>query len=264
MRIALCIEYNGFPFRGWQSQSHGNTVQDFLQGALSKIAAARIAVVCAGRTDAGVHAQLQIAHFDTESPRPMNAWVRGTNSHLPDSIAVRWAQEVDAQFHARFSAVARSYRYVLHNAPVRPALNAGRVGWYHAPLSADAMQAAAHSLVGEHDFTSFRGAQCQAKSPVRTVHSAQVRRYGDFVVFDFRANAFLHHMVRNLVGALVFVGKGKHTPGWIEHLLSARDRTLAAPTFSAAGLYLAGVEYAPHWRLPGDGRIIAPFEPPPH
>jgi len=263
VRLALCVEYNGVAFHGWQSQNHGNTVQDFLEVALGKIAAARITVVCAGRTDAGVHALVQMVHFDTASLRPMNAWVRGTNSHLPDSIAVRWAQEVDARFHARFSAFARSYRYVLYNAPVRPALDAGRVGWFHAPLSVDAMQAAAQSLVGEHDFTSFRGAQCQARSPVRTLHSAQVRRHGDFVVFDFRANAFLHHMVRNLVGALVYVGKGKNPPAWIGHLLSSRDRTLAAPTFPAAGLYLAGVEYEPRWRLPGDGRIIAPFQLPP-
>lgn len=263
MRIALCVEYNGVAFRGWQSQNHGNTVQDVLEGALSRIAAAPAAVICAGRTDAGVHALVQVAHFDSGSVRPMNAWVRGTNSHLPDSVAVRWAREVDARFHARFCAFARSYRYVLYNAPVRPALDAGRVGWYHAPLALEAMQAAARALVGKHDFTSFRGAECQARSPVRTMHSVEVRRHGDLLVFDFRANAFLHHMVRNLVGALVYVGQGKQPPAWIGYLLSSRDRTLAAPTFPAAGLYLAGVEYEPRWRLPGDGRIIAPFQPPP-
>jgi tRNA pseudouridine38-40 synthase len=259
VRIALGIEYHGGPYQGWQSQPHGNTVQDHLETALSRIAAEPVSVVCAGRTDTGVHALAQVVHFDTNVSRPENAWVRGTNSHLPETVAVHWARPVAGDFHARFSAFARSYRYVLHNAPVRPALDAGRVGWFHAPLSLSAMQAAARLLEGERDFSSFRSSECQAKSPVRTLHAASVSRYGDDLVFDFRANAFLHHMVRNMVGALVYVGKGKHLPDWIGELLAARDRTRAAPTFSAAGLYLVGVDYESRWQLPGDGRIIAPF-----
>lgn len=262
MRIALGIEYHGAAYHGWQSQPHGNTVQDHLEAALSKVAAVPVSVICAGRTDTGVHALAQVVHCDTESSRPENAWVRGANSHLPETIAVRWARVVAGEFHARFSAFARCYRYVLHNAPVRPALDAGRVGWFHAPLSLEAMQAGARFLEGEQDFSSFRAAECQAKSAVKTLHEARVRRNGDYLVFDFRANAFLHHMVRNMVGALVFVGKGKHPPEWIGELLAAKNRTRAAPTFPAAGLYLVGVEYEPHWQLPGDGRIIAPFLPP--
>jgi tRNA pseudouridine38-40 synthase len=258
VRIALGLEYDGAAFHGWQSQPGGNTVQDTVEEALAAIAGEAVAVVCAGRTDAGVHALTQVVHFDTSPVRPAQAWVRGTNSHLPGSVAVRWAQEVPEQFHARFSAVARRYRYVLYNSPVRPALETGRVGWFHLPLDADAMAEGARCLLGDHDFSAFRAAQCQARTPVKTLHEAAVRRQGDYVVFEFRANAFLHHMVRNIVGALVYVGKGKHPPAWIAELLRGRDRRLAAPTFAPAGLYLSGVEYAAHWRLPGEGRIIAP------
>jgi tRNA pseudouridine38-40 synthase len=259
VRIALGVEYHGAAYHGWQSQPHGNTVQDHLQRALGKVASHDVSIACAGRTDAGVHALAQVVHFDTDSARPDSAWVRGTNSFLPDSIAVRWAQAVPGGFHARFSASARSYSYVLCNTPVRPALDAGRVGWFHAPLVLEPMQAAARLLEGEHDFSAFRSSECQAKSPVKTLHSAVVRQAGDRFFFDLRANAFLHHMVRNIVGALVYVGKGRHQPEWLAELLAERDRTRAAPTFSPAGLYLTGVEYEPHWRLPGDGRIIAPF-----
>jgi tRNA pseudouridine38-40 synthase len=257
------VEYCGAAFHGWQSQAHGNTVQDSLQQALGEIAAEPVSVICAGRTDAGVHALNQIVHFDTASRRPMNAWVRGTNSHLPGTVAVRWAREVEAEFHARYSAYARTYRYVLYNAPVRPALDSGRVGWFHAPLAVEPMQMASRHVLGEHDFSAFRAAECQAKSPIRMLHGAEVRRWGNYVTFELRANAFLHHMVRNIVGALVYVGKGSHPPEWMAEILSQRDRTRAPPTFSAAGLYLAGVEYEERWRLPDDGRIIAPFHLPP-
>jgi tRNA pseudouridine38-40 synthase len=257
VRIALGLEYNGTRFQGWQSQSGGNTVQDAVESALSTIAGEAVRVVCAGRTDAGVHALTQVIHFDTLSVRPVQAWVRGVNSHLPPSIAVCWAQGVADRFHARFSAVARSYRYVLRNSPVRPALEAGRVGWFHLPLDADAMARGARLLVGEHDFSAFRAAECQALTPVKQMHEAMVRRQGDYLIFDFRASAFLHHMVRNLVGALVYVGKGKHPPQWMAELLQGGDRRLAAPTFSPDGLYLSGVEYEAHWRLPAGGRIIA-------
>jgi len=261
VRIALGLEYDGAGFHGWQSQPEGNTIQDVLESALGEVAGGAVRVACAGRTDAGVHALAQVAHFDSAVARPDSAWVRGTNAHLPPQVAVRWAQPVDAEFHARFSARSRSYRYLLHNHPVRPALEHGRVGWYHHGLDVATMHGAAQRLLGEHDFTAFRASQCQAKSPVKTLHRADVFRQGDMVVFDFCANAFLHHMVRNLVGALVAVGHGKNSPDWISELLAARDRSRAAPTFSPAGLYFAGVEYESRWQLPDRGLIIAPSLP---
>jgi tRNA pseudouridine38-40 synthase len=261
VRIALGLEYEGAAFAGWQTQPQGNTVQDALERALADIAGAPIRVACAGRTDAGVHAAAQVVHFDAPTARPENAWVRGVNAHLPDSIAVRWSRKVPDDFHARYSALARSYRYVLHNHAVRPALLHGRVGWFHLPLDIEAMQAGAALLAGEQDFSAFRAAECQARSPVKTLHQADVRREGDCIVFDFRASAFLHHMVRNMVGALVYVGKGAHPPKWIAELIAGRDRRLAAPTFSPSGLYLSGVEYDARWQLPMNGRIIAPFDP---
>jgi tRNA pseudouridine38-40 synthase len=259
MRYVIGLEYDGSAFQGWQSQLSGNTVQDALQRALSSIAGKRVMVHAAGRTDAGVHALAQVVHFDTDVERPLNAWVRGCNAHLPETVAVRWAQPVSADFHARFSARARSYRYVLLNRAVRPALMHHQVGWHHAALDAAVMQQAAEHLLGEHDFSSFRAAECQALSPVKTMHSARIERDGEYVLCDFRANAFLHHMVRNLVGALVYVGDGRRSPDWMADLLQARDRRLGAPTFSAAGLYLSGVEYDPGWQLPGGGRIMAPL-----
>lgn len=254
-RIALGLEYDGHSFCGWQSQPGGGGVQDALEAALAEIAGVPVRVHCAGRTDAGVHAAIQVVHFDSGVVRPDTAWVRGTNAHLPEGVAVRWAQAVGADFHARFSATGRSYRYVLLNRPTRPALLAGKVGWHHAPLDEAAMQAGAAFLLGEHDFSSFRAAQCQAASPVRRLVRADVRRAGEFLLFDFAANAFLHHMVRNMVGALVYVGKGEYPPGWIATLLAQRDRTLAAPTFSPSGLYLAGVDYPDTLGLPEGGRL---------
>lgn len=250
MRVALGVEYCGSAFHGWQSQAQGNTVQDALESALREIAGQSVGVICAGRTDAGVHATHQVVHFDVPVERPITAWVRGVNSHLPEGVAVRWAQPVDGEFHARFSARGRRYRYLLVNRPQRLGLWHGRAGWFHQPLDLAAMQAAAAHLPGEHNFSAFRAAGCQAKSPVKTMWRADVRQQGNLIVFDFEASAFLHHMVRNLVGSLVYIGKGAQTPGWIDELLLARDRKLAAPTFSPDGLYFRGPIYEPHWGLP--------------
>lgn len=261
MRIALGLEYEGTPYAGWQSQPHGNTVQDHLDAALSAVADAPVVTSVAGRTDAGVHALVQVVHFDAPTTRPLTAWVRGVNAQLPPTIAVRWAQPVADTFHARFAAHARHYRYVLLNRSVRPGVGAGRVGWFHLPLDVHAMAQGAAHLVGEHDFSSFRAADCQAKTPVKTLHHLRVERHGEWVVFDVCANAFLHHMVRNIVGALVYVGKGACPPAWMATLRDARARTLAPPTFGPEGLYLVGVEYEEGWQLPQKGRIIAPFAP---
>jgi tRNA pseudouridine38-40 synthase len=250
VRIALGIEYCGTAFRGWQSQAGGGTVQDALEAALATIAGVRVGTQCAGRTDAGVHATQQVVHFDSPVERPLTAWVRGVNSHLPGGVAVRWAQPVGDQFHARFSARGRRYRYLLLNRPQRPGLWQGRVGWFHLPLDLAAMQDAAARLLGEHDFSAFRAAECQAKSPVKLMSSASVEQRGGMFVFDFEASAFLHHMVRNLVGSLVYIGKGVHRPAWIDELLQMRDRKLAAPTFSPEGLYFRGPVYESEWALP--------------
>ncbi|HUW26324.1 MAG TPA: tRNA pseudouridine(38-40) synthase TruA [Gallionella sp.] len=250
MRIALGVEYNGSPYYGWQSQTEGRTVQDTLQCALGRIAGEPIPIIAAGRTDTGVHALEQVVHFDTPVDRPLTAWVRGVNAVLPDSIAVRWAHPVPDEFHARFSAHGRSYRYLLINRPVRSALHAGKVGWFHAPLDIAAMQAAAQSLLGEHDFSAFRASECQAKSPVKHLHQLDIRRHGEMLVFDFGANAFLHHMVRNIVGCLVYVGKGKHPPEWLAEVLSGCERRFAAATFAPDGLYLRRIQYEAKWELP--------------
>jgi tRNA pseudouridine38-40 synthase len=251
MRIALGVAYDGAPYAGWQSQPAHNTVQDALEHALAEIAGTAVRAIAAGRTDTGVHALGQVVHFDTEAVRPDTAWVRGTNAALPDSIAVQWACRVDERFHARFAATARSYTYLLYNHAVRPAVFAGRAGWFHEPLDLDRMQAAAQSLVGEHDFSAFRSSECQAKTPVKVIERIHVRAAGRYVVFDITASAFLHHMVRNIVGCLVYVGKGRHPVEWLAEVLAARDRARAAPTFAAAGLYLTGIRYPAHWQLPG-------------
>ncbi|MDX9993842.1 MAG: tRNA pseudouridine(38-40) synthase TruA [Rhodocyclaceae bacterium] len=262
MRFALGLEYDGAGFSGWQSQPGGNTVQDALEAALSAIAAAPVRVVCAGRTDAGVHALGQVVHFDSPVERSPTAWVRGVNAYLPPQVAVRWAMPVTEDFHARFSARARSYRYILLNRSTRPGLLSGRVGWCHQPLDLEAMQAAATCLIGEHDFSSFRAAECQAKSPVKTMHRFGIERSGEMIRFDCSANAFLHHMVRNLVGALAYVGMGRRPVNWMAELLAARDRRVGAPTFSPHGLYLAGVAYDAYWGLPDMGVSSSdPFAP---
>jgi tRNA pseudouridine38-40 synthase len=249
-RIALGLEYDGSRFLGWQTQPGGGTVQDALEGALSAVSQESVRTVAAGRTDTGVHARLQVVHFDTEAKRPQSAWVRGVNAHLPDAVAVLWSHEVPGEFHARFSARSRTYRYELLNRPVRPGLAAGRVGWFHLPLDVDRMRAAAALLVGEHDFSAFRSAECQAKTPVRVIHSLEVLHEAQTLHFVIRANAFLHHMVRNLVGALVYVGKGKQPPEWVRQVLQSKDRSKAAPTFGPEGLVLETIEYEAKWGLP--------------
>jgi tRNA pseudouridine38-40 synthase len=253
------VAYRGTGLDGWQTQPSGNTVQDRLERALGEIAGERVGLTGAGRTDAGVHAGAQVAHFDVSVDRPDSAWVRGANSLLPDTISVQWAVPVPADFHARYSALSRAYRYVLYQSPVRPALLAGLAGWVHAELDLGAMRRAARLLVGEHDFSAFRSAECQAKSPVRVIERAEITRRGPYLLFDFAANAFLHHMVRNLVGCLVYVGKGKHAPEWIGELLQQRDRRLAAPTFAADGLYLSAIRYDARWNLPEFPRMM-PFD----
>ncbi len=254
MRVAVGLEYDGRGFCGWQSQPSGCGIQDHLEKAITEIAGEKLAVTAAGRTDAGVHASLQVAHFDVNAPRPVTAWVRGVNTHLPEGIAVIWAREMAEDFHARFAVEERGYRYMLLNHPVRPGLMAGRVGWHHRPLDAEAMQRAADRLLGRRDFSAFRAAECQARSPEKEVRQARIRRQGDFLICDFRADGFLHHMVRNIMGCLVHIGAGQASPGWIDELLAHKDRTRAAPTFMADGLYLSHIRYPSRFELPESGR----------
>lgn len=250
MRVALGISYDGSTYCGWQSQPNGCGVQDVLESAISKIAQHAIRVHVAGRTDTGVHAHAQVVHFDSEAIRPLSAWIRGVNAHLPQNIRVIWSKNVDQNFHARFSAYARSYQYVLYNAPVSSALMATKVGWFHLPLDVASMQVAAQFLLGEHDFSAFRASECQAKSPIKTMHHASVREEGAYIIFEFTANAFVQHQVRNMVGALIYIGKGAHAPTYLADLLAQKDRTLSPPTFSPNGLYLTHVSYDAKWQLP--------------
>jgi tRNA pseudouridine38-40 synthase len=217
---------------------------------LSGIANELISVVAAGRTDTGVHAQEQVVHFNTNVARPLTAWVRGVNALLPKSIAVLWAHTVPEEFHARFSAQARSYRYLLINRSVRNAMQHGKAGWFHAPLNVEMMCEAAQHLLGEHDFSALRAAECQAKSPIKNLAQLNIQKQGDTIIFDLSANAFLHHMVRNIVGCLVYIGKGKHPPQWMREVLEGKERSLAAPTFAPDGLYLRQITYDAKWELP--------------
>ena len=262
-RVVLGLQYDGAPWQGWQTQSSGLTVQDRLEVALQKFSCQVQQTHCAGRTDAGVHALAQVVHFDTPVLRSPGSWVRGVNAFLPPSIAVRWAAEVPALspdgFHARFSARARTYYYALYNHPVRAPLLVGKTGWVFRPLDLDAMREGANLLLGTHDFTAFRSVDCQAKSPVKTLQQLGIVQRGEMVVLVFRANAFLHHMVRNIVGSLTHVGKGKQPPVWIAELLASRDRSLAAPTFMADGLYLAKIDYDARWGLPHESEAAFPW-----
>jgi tRNA pseudouridine38-40 synthase len=217
-----------------------------------------VGVVCAGRTDTGVHAIGQVVHFDTTAERPLTAWVKGVNTHLPPTVAVQWACRVPDDFHARFSATGRNYEYWLMNRPVRPALGTGRIGWFHHALDLEAMRAAAAHIEGTHDFSAFRSAECQARSPVRDLRRVAIGREGDIIHFSLAANAFLHHMVRNIVGSLIYVGKGKHRPDWLAEVLHSRERARAAPTFPPHGLYLAGVDYDAKWALPARAAVGVP------
>jgi tRNA pseudouridine38-40 synthase len=250
VRLALGVSYAGQAYDGWQSQPSGKTVQDKLEAALRSFAQQDIGTLCAGRTDAGVHGLMQVVHFDTTVQRETHAWVRGTNSFLPGDIAVQWAHPVTEQFHARASAIGRRYAYVLMESPVRPSVERGRIGWVHRPLDHAAMQAAAALLLGEHDFTSFRASQCQARTPVKTMRRIDITRRGAYWRFEFEADAFLHHMIRNLMGCLLVVGKGDRPVEWMAEVLAARDRRVAAPTFSPDGLYFLGPRYEDHWGLP--------------
>lgn len=250
-RIALGIEYKGARYRGWQRQEAGvPSVQEALEKALSQVAAEPVSVICAGRTDAGVHASGQVVHFDTRVERPLKAWVMGGNANLPADVSVTWAKVMPADFHARFKAFARRYRYVIYNDPIRPAHLAEEVTWNHRPLDVARMREAAAHLVGTHDFTSFRAVQCQAKSPVKTVHHLEVIEHGRFIVIDVRANAFLHHMVRNFAGVLMTIGAGEREPGWVGEVLAARDRRSGGVTAHPYGLYLVQVEYPQEFELP--------------
>ncbi len=250
MRIALGLSYDGDGFCGWQSQPSACGVQDALEFAISRIAQHQVRVHAAGRTDTGVHALSQIVHFDTKSVRPISAWVRGVNAHLPNTVRVEWAHEVDGDFHARFSAFSRSYQYLLYNATVASALMATKAGWFHLPLDFAAMSEATSYLLGEHDFSAFRASECQAKTAIKNLQKADVTKMGQYFRFDFTANAFLQHQVRNMIGALIYVGKGAFQPDYIKTLLNERDRTLSPPTFSPSGLYLTGVGYDEKWGLP--------------
>lgn len=249
-RLALGVAYVGQRFHGWQSQPGGQTVQDHLETALSRFADGPVTTVCAGRTDTGVHALQQVVHLDPPVERDLFSWVRGTNRFLPDDIAVQWCREAPAGFHARNSARGRRYRYLLLESAVRPALEAGRCGWVFRPLDGQAMQRAAAHLLGEHDFSAFRAAACQALTPVKTLRQLDITRHGAYWRFDFEASAFLHHMVRNIMGCLVAVGTGSKPTDWIAEVLASRSRQAAAPTFAPDGLYFVGPHYDAAYGLP--------------
>ncbi len=255
-RIALGVAYGGQAYQGWQSQASGLTVQDKLEAALAAFTTHPVSTVCAGRTDAGVHGLMQVVHFDTGLDRTPFSWIRGTNRFLPPDIAVQWAQPVPDTFHSRGSATARRYAYVVLESPVRPSVDAGRVGWVFRPLDGDALRAAATHLLGKHDFTSFRASSCQALSPVKTLHRIDITRRGRpdgssaYWRFEFEGNAFLHHMIRNLMGCFMVIGQGQQPPAWMGEVLAARSRDAAAPTFSPDGLYFLGPVYDSAWGLP--------------
>lgn len=250
VRWVALVEYNGSAFHGWQTQRGEPTVQEAVERALSRVADQPVAVQCAGRTDTGVHATGQIIHFDTTAPRDAEAWVRGGNANLPKSVALHWAVPVESEFHARFSATARRYQYVIHNRPVRSTYLAHRTSWIHRPLDAERMAAGTHHLLGTHDFNAYRTVACQAPNPVRTIHSLDVHRRGRLITLTVEANAFLHHMVRNIAGVLIAVGAGEADTDWPRHVLESRDRTRGGVTAPPGGLYLTGVRYPAAFGLP--------------
>jgi tRNA pseudouridine38-40 synthase len=250
LRIAVGIEYDGSAYAGWQAQASLPTLQQVLEQALGRIAAESVALICAGRTDAGVHACAQVAHFDTRAVRSLRGWVLGANTELPRDVSVSWARPVPAHFHARYCAEARTYRYLISNSLARPALLATRTAWIHRPLDHERMHEAAQSLLGQHDFSAFRAAECQAKSPVRRMECIGVERLGDFVVIEATANAFLHHMMRNIAGLLIAVGRADAPVEFVREVLAGRDRTRSAATAPAAGLYLLAVRYPAAFALP--------------
>jgi tRNA pseudouridine38-40 synthase len=250
MRVALGLEYDGSQYHGWQSQPELNTVQRVLENALSKINNHRTEVQCAGRTDTGVHALNQVVHFETTSDRNMRAYIYGVNTHLPKDVSVKWSKEVPDSFSARFSATARTYHYYIYNHPIRSAQFRNQLTWHYRPLDDRLMAEAACILVGEHDFSSFRSAECQSNTPNRNVHKVEVDRFDDLICFKVTANAFLHHMVRNIVGVLMAVGSGRKPVEWVNELLVKKDRKLAAETAPPYGLYLTNVIYPESYNLP--------------
>lgn len=258
-RIALGLSYDGSAFKGWQSQlkPRVDTVQERVELALSKIANTSVRIICAGRTDSGVHASHQVVHFETDVQRPDRAWVQGANAHLPDTVAISWAKIVKDDFHARFSATARRYRYVILNSPTRSAILSNGVTLERRILDAELMHEEAQCLLGEQDFTSFRAVACQSNTPMRNVHFIRVKRLGELVVIDIQANAFLYHMVRNIAGALMDVGAAKYPKGWLREIMAARDRSLSSATASPCGLYLVDVEYPAQFQLPS--QPLGPF-----
>lgn len=243
MRIALGVEYDGSQYHGWQAQTGLHTVQQVLEQALAKVADSEISVVCAGRTDTGVHATNQIIHFDCDKERTIRAWIHGANSFLPKDVCVKWGKEMPDSFHARYSALSRRYRYIIYNASIRPALLRSSVTWQYRQLDHQAMHEAGKCLLGENDYTSFRSVECQSNTPMRNVHQLQVMRKGDVIIIDIIANAFLHHMVRNIAGVLIAVGSGKKPVAWVNEVLQAKDRRLGAETAPPYGLYLVAVSY---------------------
>lgn len=250
MRIALGIEYDGRAFCGWQFQDHSPSVQEVVEKALSKVANHFVRVVCAGRTDTGVHATEQIIHFDTEVSREPHQWVKGVNANLPEGVTILWSQETSDEFHARFKAFRRAYRYVIFSRSVRPSYLNGLVTWDYRKLDEHRMQEGANFLIGEHDFSSYRALGCQAKSPVRVLHQFDITRQGNFIFLDIEANAFLHHMVRNMAGVLMTIGAGEQEPGWAKEVLELKDRTLGGITAAPHGLYLVRVDYPEEFVLP--------------
>lgn len=250
MKIALGVEYDGSHYSGWQRQQHSLSIQQKLEESLSIIANTPITISCAGRTDAGVHATGQVIHFETESIRPLSAWSMGVNANLPSNIAIKWAQIIDNSFHARFSAQARRYRYIIYNHQYRHAILSCGITHYHQQLDEVKMNLAAQYLLGENDFTTFRASQCQSLSPCRNIHHISVTRQSRYVIIDVQANAFVHHMVRNIVGSLIEVGNGKQSVDWVDEILHAKNRTLAAATAKPEGLYLVDVIYPPQFTLP--------------
>ena len=251
-KFACRIEYKGHAYSGWQFQDHSPSVQAAVEQALTKVADEPITTICAGRTDSGVHATGQIIHFETQAERSNYSWQMGTNANLPKDIAVRWIDQVDTGFHARFSAEARSYRYIIHNSQARSALFYKMVTSYYQQLNIEAMQEAAQHLLGEHDFSSYRATQCQAKSPIRNISTISLQKNGDFIYLDISANAFLHHMVRNIVGVLVAIGSGEEAPSWSKTVLDYRDRKKGGVTAPPDGLYLVRVQYPQDFNIPAD------------
>ena len=266
-RLAACVEYDGSSFHGWQRLKSGlPTVQAAVEQALGKVADHPVHVVCAGRTDAGVHGSGQIIHFDSSARRSERGWAFGTNTHLPDTVALRWVKPVPDSFHARFSAESRRYRYIIYNHAIRPAHLHRGLTWNHSPLDVSLMQTAANFMVGEHDFTSLRAVQCQAKNPVRTVHHLSVQRFGALIILDIQANAFLHHMVRNVAGVLMAIGAGKRAASWVPDVLAKRDRRAAGVTAPPWGLYFVKANYPAFFDVPEESigpAFIAPLTGPP-